>query len=69
LDVEGDDVAFDVPDGVVDFEGLSAGESLHFLRVILCWGGHHFQLAKGCRAFARSYLVGQPWQLMVDLNI
>ena len=36
VDVEGDDVAVDERDGVVDVEGLSAGESLHFLRVILC---------------------------------
>ena len=36
VDVEGDDVAVDGRDGVVDVEGLSAGESFHFLRVILC---------------------------------
>jgi hypothetical protein len=54
--------------GVAVVEDLVAGESVLFQRGILGWGRRHFQLAKGCRISVRSYLAGQPLQLLVNLN-
>ena len=53
-----------VVEGVVGGEDLVAGVSVLFQR-----GGRRFQLSKGCRISVRSYLAGQPWQLLVNLNI